>query len=88
MNIAFDEKGKQLDTAGLAKYIEEWQMVGQDINFIIGGADGLDSEITQLADQCWSLSKLTFPHQLVRVIIIEQIYRAHSLLNNHPYHRE
>lgn len=88
LNIALDEHGKQLKTSDLAKQLANWQMVGQDVNIIVGGADGLDSSITQRADQTWSLSKLTFPHQLVKVIVAEQLYRAYSLLNNHPYHRE
>ncbi|MEZ5472030.1 MAG: 23S rRNA (pseudouridine(1915)-N(3))-methyltransferase RlmH [Marinicella sp.] len=87
-NIALDEHGKAINTAYLAKQLAEWQMQGQDINLIIGGADGLDQRIKNIANQTWSLSKLVFPHQLVRVIVAEQIYRAYTLLNNHPYHRE
>lgn len=87
-NIALDERGKSISTAYLSKQLADWQMQGQDINIIIGGADGLDQRIIQQAHQSWSLSKLVFPHQLVRVIIAEQIYRAYSMLNNHPYHRE
>ena len=87
-NIALDEGGKLVSTKDVATAMADWQMMGQNINIIIGGADGLDHSIKQLADRTWSLSRLTFPHQLVRVVIAEQIYRAHSLLNNHPYHRE
>ena len=86
--IALDEQGKSLKTTEVAKQLDRWQMNGQDVNIIVGGADGLDSSILKLAQQTWSLSKLTFPHQLVKVIVAEQIYRAHSLLSNHPYHRE
>ncbi len=88
INIALDEQGKPLDTKGMAKHLASWQMDGRDVNIIVGGADGLDSSILQLSQQIWSLSKLTFPHHLVKVIVAEQLYRAHSLLNNHPYHRE
>ncbi len=88
VNIALDEHGKAISTEFLAKQLADWQMQGQDINLIIGGADGLDQRIIQQANQTWSLSKLVFPHQLVRVIVAEQVYRAYSMLNNHPYHRE
>lgn len=86
-NIALDEKGRSLKTKDVAQQLEQWQMNGQDVNIIVGGADGLDSSIIQQAQLSWSLSKLTFPHQLVKVIVAEQLYRAHSLLSNHPYHR-
>jgi 23S rRNA (pseudouridine1915-N3)-methyltransferase len=87
-NIALDEHGKAMKTTDVAKQLTHWQMNGQDVNIIVGGADGLDASVLELVQQTWSLSKLTFPHQLVKVIVAEQIYRAHSLLNNHPYHRE
>lgn len=87
-NVALDERGKNLSTREWAQALDDWQMMGQTVNIIIGGADGLDPRIKQQANQLWSLSKMTFPHQLVRVIIAEQLYRAHSLLTNHPYHRE
>lgn len=87
-NIALDEHGKALKTTAFATQVDQWQMNGDDVNIIVGGADGLDSSILNLAHQTWSLSKLTFPHQLVKVIVAEQVYRAHSLLTNHPYHRE
>ncbi|WP_154223254.1 23S rRNA (pseudouridine(1915)-N(3))-methyltransferase RlmH [Marinicella rhabdoformis] len=87
-NIALDEAGQLISTKGVAQAMADWQMMGQNINIIIGGADGLDHSIKQVVDKTWSLSRLTFPHQLVRVVIAEQIYRAHSLLTNHPYHRE
>ena len=87
-NIALDEQGRSISTHYLSQQLAQWQMQGQDINLIIGGADGLDESVLKQAQQTWSLSKLVFPHQLVRVIMAEQIYRAYSLLNNHPYHRE
>ncbi len=88
MNIALDERGRPISTTILSKQLSDWQMNGQDINIVIGGADGLDASILDQAHQTWSLSKLVFPHQLVRVIMVEQLYRAYSMLNNHPYHRE
>ena len=86
--IALDEKGKLLSTRDLSQSISRWQQNGSDVFIVIGGADGLDQSVLEKATQVWSLSRLTFPHQLVRVIMAEQIYRAYSLLNNHPYHRE
>ncbi|WP_395374819.1 23S rRNA (pseudouridine(1915)-N(3))-methyltransferase RlmH [Marinicella sp. W31] len=86
--VALDERGKSLSTKGLSQHIGQWQQQGRDVFIVIGGADGLDQTVLQAAQQIWSLSRLTFPHQLVRVIMAEQIYRAYSLLNNHPYHRE
>ncbi len=88
LHIVLDEQGQLVTTKDIAKALDSWQMMGRNVNVIIGGADGLDHTIKQQAHQIWSLSRLTFPHQLVRVIIVEQIYRAYSLLINHPYHRE
>ncbi len=88
LNIALDEHGKAVSTSQVAKQLDQWQMAGQDVNIIVGGADGLDHSVLKQAQQTWSLSQLTFPHQLVKVIVAEQLYRAYSLLNNHPYHRE
>ncbi len=86
--VALDEKGKQFSTMALAKQINEWPQLGKNICFIIGGPDGLDNSLLKSANLCWSLSDLTFPHPLVRIILIEQLYRAISIINNHPYHRE
>jgi len=85
--IALDMHGKHLTTEMLAQQVANWQMDGQTVNFLIGGPDGLSQTCLKKANWCWSLSKLTFPHFLVRLIIIEQIYRVHSLLIGHPYHR-
>lgn len=85
--VTLDLGGKLLDTAALSKKIADWQMSGQDIALLIGGADGLSQACRNAAVESWSLSPLTFPHPLVRVIVAEQIYRGWSLLNNHPYHR-
>ena len=86
--ILLEESGQLVSTKNLAQSIKNWQMQSTDIAIIIGGADGVSTEIKNLAFKQWSLSKLTFPHPLVRVILIEQIYRAYSLIANHPYHRE
>ena len=86
--IALDEKGRQCTTQELSAALESWLAGGRDIGFIIGGADGLDETLIDEAGDRISLSKLTLPHGLVRVMLAEQIYRAWSMLKNHPYHRE
>ena len=86
--IAFDEKGKQNNTKTIAKHMQTWQQNGDQVALLIGGADGLSSACKQQANQQWGLSNLTLPHSLARLLAVEQIYRAHSLLTNHPYHRE
>lgn len=85
--IAFDEHGKQPDTAGWAKALEGWMQDGRDVALLVGGPDGHAPAVLAKAHAVWSLSKLTFPHALVRVLIAEQLYRAWSLVNHHPYHR-
>lgn len=85
--VALDVQGRNWSTEQLAENLRGWQMGGQNVALLIGGPDGLSAECLALAQQRWSLSNLTFPHPLVRVILAEQIYRAWSLLNNHPYHR-
>ena len=86
--VALDEHGKQWDSKGLADQLEKWANHSSQVAMLIGGADGLDKACLDRADQTWSLSPLTLPHALVRVVVAEQIYRAWSLNNNHPYHRE
>lgn len=86
--VACDERGAEISTLQLAEKLQSWQSLGRDISVIIGGADGLHTSIKQRADFLWGLSKLTLPHAFVRVLLCEQLYRAHSILNNHPYHRE
>ena len=86
--IAFDELGKQKTSKQISKSIESWQHEGESVALIIGGADGLSSEIKQKCHQLWGLSNLTMTHSMARLIVVEQIYRGYSLLNNHPYHRE
>jgi len=88
IKVALDERGKTMTTRDLAGRIEGWQMEGRDVAFVIGGADGLADSVKRDADVMWSLSALTLPHGLVRVVLAEQLYRAYSLLRNHPYHRE
>lgn len=89
MIISLDERGKLLSTNELAKKIKQWnENQVKNINLIIGGPDGLDKEIIDKSNEVWSLSKLTFPHALARVVLMEQLYRAYSIINNHPYHRE
>ena len=86
--VALDERGKSLTTLELAKWLGQRQQDGRNLSFVIGGPDGLGPEILKKASLRWSLSALTFPHAMVRVILAEQLYRAHSVLQNHPYHRE
>lgn len=85
--IALDERGSSWNTAELAKQLATWLQQGRDTSLLIGGADGLDAACLQCAAQRWSLSPLTLPHALVRIVVAEQLYRAWSLLHNHPYHR-
>jgi len=85
--VALDERGKPWSTAELATELADWQQGGRDVTLVIGGAEGLAQSVRDRATRVWSLSRLTLPHQMVRVIVVEQIYRAWSLLNHHPYHR-
>jgi 23S rRNA (pseudouridine1915-N3)-methyltransferase len=85
--IALEVKGKMWSTEQLADQIKQWQITGQNIDMLIGGPDGLSEECIKKADVHWSLSPLTLPHPLVRVLVAEQLYRAVSILQNHPYHR-
>lgn len=88
LRIALDEHGAQPTTKQLAAQMQDWMRDGGDVAFIIGGADGLHGSVKQAAQQMMALSALTLPHAFVRVLLAEQLYRAHSLLHNHPYHRE
>ncbi|MGH8678339.1 MAG: 23S rRNA (pseudouridine(1915)-N(3))-methyltransferase RlmH [Burkholderiales bacterium] len=88
VKIALDEGGKALTTAQLARQLHAWMGEGRDLSFVIGGADGLDAEFKRTADLVLALSALTLPHALARVVLVEQLYRALSLIRNHPYHRE
>lgn len=86
--IALDERGRQCSTRKLADQFAAWRQSGDDIALLVGGPDGLHESCRQRARQLWSLSPLTLPHALVRVIVAEQLYRAWSIGANHPYHRE
>lgn len=86
--VALDEKGSDLSTKKLAERLEAWMQDGRDTVLLIGGADGLDAELKQRADEMIRLSSLTLPHGMARLLLCEQLYRAVSLLKNHPYHRE
>ena len=85
--IALDERGDAWDTARLATELSGWFAGGREPALLVGGADGLTAECLQRAERRWSLSALTFPHPLVRVILAEQLYRAWTLVKGHPYHR-
>ncbi len=85
--IALDVKGRSWSTEKLADNLQNWMMSGRDIALLVGGPEGLTDNVRQRADQLWSLSSLTFPHPLVRLILAEQLYRAWSITANHPYHR-
>jgi 23S rRNA (pseudouridine1915-N3)-methyltransferase len=86
--IALDERGAAWTTRQLADKMQQWLGLGRDVAFVIGGADGLHEQVKTSAQQLLALSALTLPHGVVRVLLAEQLYRAHSLLHNHPYHRE
>ena len=85
--IALEVTGKPWSTTDLAEQLRSWKMQGQTVALLVGGPDGLPNDCVALAQQKWSLSKLTLPHPLVRVILAEQLYRAWSITQNHPYHR-
>jgi 23S rRNA (pseudouridine1915-N3)-methyltransferase len=85
--IAMDVRGASWDTPQLAQQLDGWMQGGADVAFLIGGADGLSADCLARAQQRWSLSALTFPHMLVRVVLAEQLYRAWSVQSGHPYHR-
>lgn len=86
--ITCDERGQEVTTLQLADKIQHWQTLGRDVSIIIGGADGLHPSLKQQTDWLWGLSKLTLPHAFVRVLLCEQLYRAYSVNQGHPYHRE
>ena len=86
--VSLDVIGKPWTTPDLAKQLSKWQGLGSDVCLLVGGPDGLADECSQRAQQHWSLSALTFPHPLVRVVVAEALYRAWSINAGHPYHRE
>ncbi len=85
--IALEVKGKAWSTEQLAQRLKFWMEDGRDVALIVGGPEGIEPSVSAAADEKWSLSPLTLPHPLVRVLLSEQIYRAWSLLRGHPYHR-
>ncbi len=86
--VVLDERGEDMTTMKLAARLEAWMQEGGDTAFIIGGADGIDEELKQRADDTIRLSSLTLPHAMARLVLCEQLYRAISVVKNHPYHRE
>ena len=86
--VALDERGTPLTTKALAQQLQQWQLEGDDVALVIGGPDGLEPAFRTAAHQRIRLSDLTLPHAMVRVLLIEQLYRAWSVNANHPYHRE
>ena len=86
--IVLDERGAHLTTKQMSQKMQDWLGSGHDVAFIIGGADGLHESVRSGAHQLLALSALTLPHGMVRILLAEQLYRAYSLLHNHPYHRE
>lgn len=85
--VALEVGGRNWSTEQLAEQLKNWQASGRDVSLLIGGPDGLSRDCLQRADQQWSLSNLTMPHPLVRIVVAEQLYRAWTVLQNHPYHR-
>ncbi len=85
--VVLDERGADLTTRALADHLEQWMADGEDIALVIGGPDGLAPDLKAQADETLRLSSLTLPHALARVLLAEALYRATSLLKNHPYHR-
>ena len=86
--VVLDERGADLTTLQLAQRLDGWMQAGGDTALVIGGADGIDGALKQRADDTLRLSSLTLPHAMARLVLCEQLYRAHSVLRNHPYHRE
>lgn len=86
--VVLDERGQEVTTLQLAERFSGWMSGGRDIALVVGGADGLHASLKQQASWLWSLSRLTLPHGMVRVLLTEQLYRAWSVINHHPYHRE
>lgn len=86
--VALDERGDAWSSLQLAAQLADWQQQGEDVSLLIGGPDGHDAQVLQRAQGLWSLSRLTLPHAMVRVLLAEQLYRAWTLNTGHPYHRE
>ncbi len=86
--VVLYELGQQTTTLEFSQKIKGWLGGGQDVALVVGGPDGLQSDLIKQAEWKWSLSKLTLPHPMVRILVAEQVYRAYSIIQNHPYHRE
>ncbi len=86
--VLLDERGTRLATAQLAQRVQAWRGEGRDVALLIGGPDGIDAKLKATADETLRLSDLTLPHAFARVLLAEALYRAWSLLDGHPYHRE
>jgi len=87
LRVVLDERGRALDTLALARSLGEWKASGRDVGCVIGGADGILPALKASADLLLALSAMTLPHGLARVVLAEQLYRAHTVLSGHPYHR-
>jgi len=85
--VTLDIPGKAWTTQDLTTAVQRWQENSQQVALMIGGPEGMSQQVVEMARESWSLSNLTFPHPLVRIVVAEQIYRAWSILHNHPYHR-
>ena len=86
-HIALDDQGKQLTSEKIAEQINIWKMDGINVNFYIGAHDGFPPEVLERCQKKWSLSNQTYPHHLIKIMLIEQLYRSECILNNHPYHK-
>lgn len=86
--VACDEHGQQINTLQLSEKLVQWQNIGKSVDFVIGGADGLHQSVLQKAHFKCGLSQLTLPHAFVRVLLCEQLYRANTIIQGHPYHRD
>ncbi len=85
--VALSRRGEGWTSGELADWTARWELEGRDVTFAIGGADALPDDVLRAAEQLWSLSRLTFPHELARVVLYEQLYRAHTIRRGEPYHR-
>jgi 23S rRNA (pseudouridine1915-N3)-methyltransferase len=85
--VALDERGESWSTEQFARTVDSWQQTGRDLVFVIGGADGLDTDFRSSADHQISLSRMVMPHGLVRVVLVEQLYRVATVIDGHPYHK-
>jgi 23S rRNA (pseudouridine1915-N3)-methyltransferase len=86
--VVLDERGRPIDTKSLARQMRAWRDENRGVAFLIGGADGTDPGLRREADAVWSLSPLTLPHGMAKLVLVEQLYRAWTILSGHPYHRE